>query len=165
MYISKALNEMKKIFSEVPYGVEHTLRVLKYAEDIMDGENLNSNRRELISIVVILHDIGAIEAQKKYGSMDAAYQEKEGPVIARKILNEMNYPPKAIDRICYIIGNHHTPSKIDGIDFQIQWEADMLDNLKHTNFGNGQDKMLDYINKNFKTATGRKIANRELLGE
>lgn len=156
---------MKRVFSEVPYGVEHTLRVLKYAEAIMDGENLDSNRRELITIVVILHDLGAIEAQKKYGSMDAVYQEKEGPVIVRKILNEMNYPPKAIDRICYIIGNHHTPSKIDGIDFQIQWEADMLDNLKHSDFGNGQDKILDYINKNFKTATGRKIASQELLGE
>lgn len=41
----------------------------------------------------------------------------------------------------------------------------MLDNLKHNDFGNGQDKMLDYINKNFKTATGRKTANQELLGE
>ena len=36
---------------------------------------------------------------------------------------------KNIDRICFIIGNHHTPSKIDGLDFQIQWEADLLENL------------------------------------
>ena len=25
--------------------------------------------------------------------------------------------------------NHHAPSKIDGLDFQIQWEADLLENL------------------------------------
>jgi HD superfamily phosphodiesterase len=71
-----------------------------------------------ISIIAILHDIGAVEAQKKYGSIDGVYQEKEGPEVAKEILKKVGYN-KNIDRICFIIGNHHTPSKIDGLDFQI----------------------------------------------
>ena len=47
---------------------------------------------------------------------------------AKEILKKVGYN-KNIDRICFIIGNHHTPSKIDGLDFQIQWEADLLENL------------------------------------
>lgn len=39
----------------------------------MKGENIE---KELITIVAILHDIGAVEAQKKYGSIDDIYQEK-----------------------------------------------------------------------------------------
>ena len=78
--------------------------------------------------IAILHDIGAVEAQKKYGSIDGVYQEKEGPEVAKEILKKVGYN-KNIDRICFIIGNHHTPSKIDGLDFQIQWEADLLENL------------------------------------
>ena len=69
-----------------------------------------------------------LKHKKKYGSIDGVYQEKEGPEVAKEILKKVGYN-KNIDRICFIIGNHHTPSKIDGLDFQIQWEADLLENL------------------------------------
>src|SRR5574344_1293828 len=127
MFITKIIEEMKDVFKEIPFGIEHTLKVLQNAEDIMKGENIEKEK-ELITIVAILHDIGAVEAQKKYGSIDGVYQEKEGPAVAREILHKVG-SGKNIDRICFIIGNHHTPSKIDELDFQIQWEADLLENL------------------------------------
>jgi hypothetical protein len=163
LYKHKIIDEMKKVFCEAPFGVDHTLRVLKFAEEIMDGENIDNKQRELISMVAILHDIGAMEAQRKYGSMAAVYQEKEGPIVAREILEAIGYIPDAIDRICYIIGNHHTPSRIDGIDFQIQWEADLLDNLKYMDIKDDKEKLLNYIIENFKTTTGKKIAYREFI--
>ncbi|TCQ01661.1 hypothetical protein [Serpentinicella alkaliphila] len=83
-----------------------------------------------ISIEAILHDIGAVEVLKKYGSLDAQYQEKEGEILAKKILSDLGYSPERTVRACYIVGNHHTSSKIDGLDFQIVWEADYLENLK-----------------------------------
>lgn len=43
----------------------------------MKGENVEAEEKELIRIVAILHDIGAVEAQKKYGSIDGPYQEIE----------------------------------------------------------------------------------------
>ena len=162
MYKEKIIEEMKDVFKEIPFGVEHTLKVLQNAEDIMKGENIEEER-ELITIVAILHDIGAVEAQKKYGSIDGAYQEKEGPAVAQKILQKVGYD-KNNDRICFIIGNHHTPSQIDGIDFQIQWEADLLENLTVMDIHKQQKEIMKCIEQNFKTNTGKRIAyNRFVL--
>ena len=79
MFKEKIIIEMKEVFKEIPFGIEHTFKVLKNAEDIMKGENIGEEEKEFISIIAILHDIGAVEAQKKYGSIDGVYQEKEGP--------------------------------------------------------------------------------------
>ena len=112
MFKEKIIIEMKEVFKEIPFGIEHTLKVLKNAEDIMKGENIGEEEKEFISIIAILHDIGAVEAQKKYGSIDGVYQEKEGPEVAKEILKKVGYN-KNIDRICFIIGNHHTPLHLD----------------------------------------------------
>ena len=155
--------KMKEVFKEIPFGIEHTLKVLKNAEDIMKGENIGEEEKELISIIAILHDIGAVEAQKKYGSIDGVYQEKEGPEVAKEILKKVGYN-KNIDRICFIIGSHHTPSKIDGLDFQIQWEADLLENLTVMDKEKEQEKIKKCIDENFKTNAGKRIAyNRFIL--
>ena len=145
-------------YKEIPFGIEHTLKVLENAEDIMTGENVSDKERELISIVAILHDIGAVEAQRKFGSIVGVYQEKEGPAVARKILENEDLDSKDIDRIGNIIGNHHTPSKIDGLDFQIQWEADLLENLTAMDLQKQQQQIKKCIKETFKTATGKKIA-------
>ncbi|MGF7146302.1 urease accessory protein UreE [Anaerotaenia torta] len=157
MYKERIIEEMKEVFKVIPFGIEHTLKVLKNAEDIMKGENIDDEEKELISIVAILHDIGAVEAQNKYGSIEGHYQEKEGPAVAREILEKLGYN-KHIDRICFIIGNHHTPFKIDGIDFQIQWEADLLENLSVMDIKKEQQEIKKCIQQNFKTETGKRIA-------
>jgi HD superfamily phosphodiesterase len=154
----KVIAAMKEVFKEVPYGIEHTLKVLKDAEIIMDGEGIHDDFRELISVAVILHDIGAVEAKLKYGSMDGVYQEREGPAIAELLLKSLNYDQKFIERVCFIIGHHHTPSKIDGIDFQIQWEADLLANLEYMDIRNDRENLPQFIEENFKTGTGKAIA-------
>ncbi len=90
--------------------------------------------------------------------MEAAYQEKEGPTIARRILESLVYNSKLIERVCFIISHHHTPAKIDGIDFQIQWEANLLANLEQMGLKNDQARLREYIDANFKTATGKSMA-------
>lgn len=40
MFKEKIIIEMKEVFKEIPFGIEHTLKVLKNAEDIMKGENI-----------------------------------------------------------------------------------------------------------------------------
>lgn len=163
MFKEKIIREMKEVFKEMPFGIEHTLKVLQNAEDIMECENIGGEEKERISIIAILHDIGAVEAQKKYRSIDGIYQEKEGPAVARDILQKIGYV-KNIDRICFIIGNHHSPSKIDGLDFQIQWEADLLENLTIMDKQKDKQKIRKCIEDNFKTATGKMIAyNRFIL--
>ena len=66
MFKEKIIIEMKEVFKEIPFGIEHTLKVLKNAEDIMNGENIGEEEKEFISIIAMLHDIGAVEAQKIY---------------------------------------------------------------------------------------------------
>lgn len=155
--------QMKAIFTNIPHGVDHSLHVLTDAEAIMDGESIKGIERNLIAIVAILHDIGAVEAQRKYGSMDGIYQEQEGPPIARQILEDLHYDKQFIERVCFIIGHHHTPSQIDGIDFQIQWEADMLANLEHMDIRTDRHKLQQYIDENFKTVTGKSLALKRFL--
>lgn len=162
MLKEKIITAMKEVFKEVPFGIEHTLKVLKNAEDIMKGENIREEERELISIVAILHDIGAVEAKKKHGSIDGVYQEMEGPAVAREILKKADYN-RNIERICFIVGNHHTPSKIDGLDFQIQWEADLLENLTIMDKEKEQEQLKKCIDDNFKTATGKKMAYHRFM--
>lgn len=70
----------------------------------------------------------------------------------------MGYDPVKTDRVCFIIGNHHTPSKIDGLDFQIQWEADFMENLPYMDVSKNKDELKKYIDLNFMTDTGKKTA-------
>lgn len=162
MDFQKIINEMKSVFKEIPYGIEHTDRVLCNANFIMDGEAVCAEIRNIVTLAAILHDIGAIEAQKKNGSMDGHFQELEGPPIVRSILEQAGLPGELIERVCYIVGNHHTPEKIDGLDFQIVWESDLLDSLQYG------DKTIDptslrlKVIKNFSTITGCNLAFNRL---
>ena len=54
----------------------------------MKGENIGEEEKEFISIIAILHDIGAVEAQKKYGSIDGVYQEKDCLLYTSKIIED-----------------------------------------------------------------------------
>jgi CRISPR/Cas system-associated endonuclease Cas3-HD len=83
----------------------------------------------IVNLSGILHDIGIKEAEKKYNSSAGPYQEKEGPAIAKAIMNKYHIDNDIIERVCYIIGHHHSYNKIDGIDFQILVEADFLVNI------------------------------------
>lgn len=162
MFIDKAIEEMKLVFKDIPYGIDHTSRVLRNAEIIMDGEAISGAIRETILLASILHDIGAIEAQKKHGSMEGHFQEIEGPEIAQSILERTGVPNETINRICYIVGHHHTPSKIDGIDFQVVWEADYLEYLQFGEKGVESDALYQKILENFQTPSGRTLAVERL---
>lgn len=76
MIKERVMEEMKKVFAELPYGIDHTLRVLSNAEIIMEEEQLDASLRERIALIAILHDIGAVEALHKHGSIDGKYQER-----------------------------------------------------------------------------------------
>lgn len=164
MITDRIIIKMKSAFeATIPSEIDHALNVLKNAEIIMNGEEIKGRERELISITAILHDIGMINAQKKYGSTAGPYQEKEGPESAKNLLIDENLNKDEIDRICYIIGHHHTFSKVQGTDFQILWEADILEALKKLIHKNSLDNIRDAIYKNFKTKSGIKLAEKVLL--
>ena len=60
-----------------------------------------------------------------------------------------------IERICYLIGHHHTYTNMDGMDYQILVEADFLVNLYEDDANrHAIQKAYDNI---FRTDTGKQI--------
>lgn len=78
-------------FEYTEYEIDHGMKVLKFADQIAEGEVIPYDKRELISITAILHDIGIKEALLKYNSAAAGYQEKEGEIRAEIILKRVGY--------------------------------------------------------------------------
>lgn len=135
--------------------INHALKVYGFASTICRWENLSEHDIEVTEIAAVLHDIGIPVSEKKYGSCIGKYQELEGPPIAQAILEKLGTKPDTIARICYLIGNHHTYPKIDGIDFQILIEADFLVNIYEDEM---DEKMVKSIKeKYFKTNTGLQL--------
>lgn len=135
--------------------INHALKVYGFACTICRDEILDQHETEISEIAAILHDIGIPEAERKYNSCAGKYQELEGPPIARKLLAQCNIANELVERICFIIGNHHTYTKVDGIDFQILIEADFLVNIYEDEM---TQNMIESIRKKyFKTTTGLKI--------
>lgn len=152
------IDRMKKYFGKDKKRIDHSLSVLKYALAIASGEGTDDDTQKIVVISAIFHDIGIKNAEIKYNSSAARYQEIEGPPVARKMMEENNEDKNMIERVCYIIGHHHTMSAIDGLDFRIIWEADMIVNIEGEGYVKyGEDYLKKLIEKNFATNSGKKI--------
>ena len=85
------------------------------------------------------------------------YQEMLGPDEAEKLLNKLGVDEKIIERVCFLVGHHHTYNMIDGLDYQILVEADFLVNAYEDNLS--KDAIVNVRNKLFKTKTATKTLN------
>lgn len=66
-----------------------------------------------------------------------------------------NTQDNIVDRVCSLVGNHHSYSKIDGLDFQILVEADFIVNIyEDSMLKSGVENILKNI---FKTVGGKHI--------
>lgn len=109
--------------------IQHFTKVYEYASLIGRMEELDAKTQEILEAAAIVHDIGIHKAEEKYGRNTGKYQEMEGPGEAKKLLSGLGWPQEVIDRVCYLVGHHHTYTHIDGADYQILVEADFLVNL------------------------------------
>jgi len=78
--------------------------------------------------------------------------------IAKDLLRGIEISPETLDRVLYIIGHHHTYSKIDNIDFQILVEADFFVNIDED--GTKKKGRLELAKKFFSTATGKELLEK-----
>ncbi len=143
--------------------VNHFLKVYGLAKAIGEGEGLPAEVLDILEAAAIVHDIGIKVSLEKYGSSAGPYQEKEGPAIAREMLAELGFAPALVDRVCYLVGHHHTYDAIDGMDYQALVEADFLVNI----FEGGMEKpAIREVRKNiFKTETGLEMLDSLFLRE
>ena len=138
-----------------PDLIQHFTKVHAYAKLIAELEGIDAPTREVLEAAALVHDIGIPICNQKYGSHPGPLQEQEGPPLARKMLSELDFTEEEINRVCALVGEHHTLSPIDGIDHQILLEADFLVNcFAH---GNGKESLLHTLNTVYATAAGKKI--------
>lgn len=138
-----------------PKRIQHFTKVHSYARLIGIGEELDDASLFILEAAAYTHDIGIRVAEEKYGRCDGKLQEQEGPIITQKMLSQLGFENYIVERICFLIGHHHTYDNIDGLDYQILVEADFLVNLYEDDAGNRAiDKAYKRI---FKTETGKKI--------
>ena len=78
-------------------------------------------------------------------------------VNAKEMLTKLNFSKDILDRVCFLIGHHHTYSNIEGIDYQILVEADFLVNIFEDEIN--KDSIKSIKEKIFKTKSGIKILN------
>ncbi|MFH0968876.1 MAG: HD domain-containing protein [Methanobacteriota archaeon] len=160
--ISTIMGDMIRYFKGDVKRINHALKVYCFASLISTESDSDKQKHLIISISALLHDIGIPEAERKYQSSSGRYQEREGPPIAREILKSYDLNDGIVDRICFIIGNHHSYSKIDGMDFQILVEADFLVNI----FEDSQSR--EYVQnvreKIFRTESGIRHLDELYLG-
>jgi len=157
----KVLLEMMNYFKDDLKRIEHARKVLMYAEKILE-DNPQADRNVVV-ISAILHDIGIKEAERKYGSADGQLQEKEGPAVAKEILQKLGVKKEVIDEVCQIIASHHSPGEVNTLNFKIIWDADWLVNLKDEVDINNKEKLKGIIDKVFMTDTGKRIAKEIYL--
>ena len=63
-----------------------------------------------------------------------------------------NYTFEQIERVCWLVGHHHTYTNISGIDYQLLVEADFLVNIFEDGFS---AEMIENVrNKIFRTQSG-----------
>lgn len=149
---STIMLDMIEYFKDDARRINHALKVYGYAIAISSREQLSDSEKYIIALSSILHDIGIKVSEQKYKSSAGKYQEIEGPEIASQIMKNRNIDTEIINRVCYLIGNHHSYSKINGLDFQILVEADFLVNI----YEDDMDKasIISIRDKYFKTKAG-----------
>lgn len=136
-----------------PMRIHHFLKVYSFASVIGRLEGLDEAALSTLETAAIVHDIGIHRSEQLYGSSAGTYQEKEGPAEARRLLESLGgYTEEQIQRVCFLVGHHHTYTHIDGIDYQILVEADFLVNIYEDHLA---AEAVAHVRKNiFKTAAG-----------
>jgi hypothetical protein len=71
------------------------------------------------------------------------------------MLSDLKISKEIIKRVCFIIGNHHSYTKINDIDFQIVVEADLMVNIFEDNMNKEAIKNIN--NSLFITESGKKL--------
>ena len=150
--------EMTGVFGNDRKRIDHAVKVFGYATAIAEMESMDPRTREVLAISSILHDIGIKECERKYNNSSWECQEIEGPPMARDILAQLGVNEDIIERVCFIIGHHHSFEYIDDLDFQVLVEADFIVNASEKELD--RDTVMDFAEKYFRTVSGKKILGK-----
>ena len=139
-----------------PKRIQHTTKVHAYASMIGRIEGLDEETLFILESAALVHDIGIRASEQKYGHQTGKLQEQEGPAVAREMLTRLGgYSERQIERICWLVGHHHTYHVCEDLDYQILIEADFIVNLYEDN---ESPHAIRAVRKNiFRTGSGTKM--------
>ncbi|MEI6126487.1 MAG: HD domain-containing protein [Pseudomonadota bacterium] len=162
IFKDKVACEMRRYFGPDQKRIQHADQAARYAEQILTQEKGDI---AVVLAAAYLHDIGIKEAEEKFDSTAARFQEELGPGIARQILEDLGSDQKLIDEVCDIISHHHHPRLKETDNFKALYDADVLVNIEE---GDGEiprdrQELARLIDTRFLTATGKKIAQDMFL--
>ena len=155
--INKLHVEMIKLYSKDVKRIQHFCKVHSYAKLIGEMEQVDADTLFILEAAALTHDIGIHICEEKYGECNGKLQEKEGPAIAKKLLERLHFEERVSKRVQYLIAHHHTYDAIDGNDYQILVEADFLVNLYEEESAPSVQK--NVYQKIFRTKSGKKICS------
>ena len=113
-----------------PRRIQHTTKVHAYASMIGKCEGLDEETQFILESAALVHDIGIRASEQKYGHQNGRLQEQEGPAVAREMLTRLGgFTDQQIERVCWLVGHHHTYHVCEDLDYQILIESDFLVNL------------------------------------
>ena len=78
-------------------------------------------------------------------------------------MEKLQLKKDVIDEVCQIIAHHHSPGKVDTLNFRVLYDADWLVNLKDEFDTSDREKLDKTIEKVFLTESGRELARKVYL--
>lgn len=153
--------EMIKLYRGDAKRIQHFCKVHSYAKLIAEMEHVGENTLFIIEAAALTHDIGIHTCEEKYGNCNGKFQEKEGPALAKELLEKLGFDKKVSERVQYLIAHHHTYDNISEIDYQILVEADFLVNMYEDQVS--KEAVKRTYEKIFKTDAGKRLC-REMFG-
>jgi predicted HD phosphohydrolase len=153
--------EMQRYFGPDQRRIRHAEQVAHLAEQILSRE---PGDYAVVMAAAYLHDIGIKEAEKRYQSSEARYQEELGPHAARTVLESLKADAKLVDEVCDIIGHHHHPRTQETDNFKVLYDADCIVNLEDASSEKpcDREKLAPLIGKRLLTETGKIMALERL---
>lgn len=154
--------KMKQYFGTDFKRIGHAGRVARYAEKIGKKEKADM---AVVLCAAYLHDIGIKNAEEKYGSAEAKYQQIEGPPVAENILANLGAKEELVSEVCDIISRHHQPEDSETLNFKVVYDADMLANMQDCQGKNKIDAntLIQKIDQIFLTDAGKELARQTLI--
>lgn len=158
MTVTEVIKKMISYSEGNLHDIAHFLKVYAYAKTIGECEHLDEKTQLTLEVAAVLHDIACPMCREKYGSTEGKYQEREGAVLAANFLKDSGFSEELIERVSYLVGNHHTLTQIEGMDYQILIEADYLVNADESHYE--RENIRNMYEQVFQTKTGKEFLQR-----
>lgn len=163
MTVAQIMEKMITLSDGNIHDIDHLIRVWTFAKTIGELEGLDEEKKFILGIAAITHDIACPLCRKKYGNTNGKHQEAEGAPMVKAFLEDAGIDAAQIDRVAYLVGHHHTFSDIDGMDYQILVEADYIANASEN--GYSRANINNFIEKIMKTDSGKRLLTAVMGGQ